>query len=38
MVLTVAPALVAELEGLLAADQPLLQSGSLPGFVLALVE
>jgi hypothetical protein len=38
LVLTVSPALVAELDAFLAADQPSLQSASLPGFVLSLVE
>jgi hypothetical protein len=38
LVLTLSPALVAELDAFLATDQPSLQSDALPGFVLALVE
>jgi len=38
LVLTASPALVAELDAFLAADQPSLQSRCLPGFVVALVE
>jgi suppressor of fused-like protein len=38
LLLTMSPALVAELEAFLAADQPSLQSQSVPGLVVALVE
>ena len=38
LVLTMSPALVAELDAFLRTDQPSLQSQTLPGFELALVE
>lgn len=38
LVLTMSPALIAELDAFLKKDQPSLESQALPGFVLALVE